>query len=354
MKRVFASLLLLTVVAVALLLSWMHTPHGWLTVPAALIAKVATAQEALSNAASIEETRASRRASTGFVTGKPAGVAEVRNQTIPGPGGPLPVCIYIPQVTSAKLPVIVYFHGGGWVLGDLDSHDNLTRALAVKTPAIVVAVDYRLAPEHVYPAALEDAFAAVRWVAENAASFNGDASRLAVAGDSAGGNLAAAVSLMARDQQGPAIRAQVLLYPAVDLRNLDRPSAVDFAEGYFLTRPRMAWFIEQYVPEQSQRREPLASPLLASSHAGLPAALTLTAGFDPLRDEGEAYAKALSNVGVTSQLQRFEGVLHGFISMDRWFPEADQATDLVANFLREQFSSAVPEPEPEPEPEPSN
>ena len=344
MKKVFAGVLLTTLATALLLLSWMHTPHGWLTVPAALIAKVASAQEALSSAASIADTRASRRASTGLVTGQPAAVAEVRNQTIPGPGGPLPIRIYIPQITSAKLPLIVYFHGGGWVLGDLDSHDNLTRALAVKTPAIVVAVDYRLAPEHVYPAALEDAYAAVRWVAENAASFNGDASRLAVAGDSAGGNLAAAVSLLARDRQGPPISAQVLLYPAVDLRNLDRPSAVDFADGYFLTRPRMAWFIEQYVPSVAQRREPLASPLLASSHANLPPALTITAGFDPLRDEGEAYAKALANVGVTSELQRVEGVLHGFISMDRWFPEAAEATDRVASFLREQFNQTEPVP----------
>ena len=344
MKKVLAALLLITGVVGLTLLSWMHTPHGWLTAPGAFLAKVATLQEALSAGKSIAEIRASRRSSTAFVTATPAAVAEVRNLEIPGPGGPLPIRIYIPQSGSSKLPVIVYFHGGGWVLGDLDSHDNLCRTLAVKTDAIVVAVDYRLAPEHVFPAALEDADAALRWVVDNAQSFHGDATRIAVAGDSAGGNLAAALALSLRDQQGPAIRAQVLLYPAVDLRNLDRPSAVDFAQGYFLTRPRMAWFIEQYVPTVAQRSDPLASPLLASSHAGLPPALTITAGFDPLRDEGEAYAKALADGGVSSQLQRYEGVLHGFVSMDRWFPEADQATDLVASFLREQFHSAEPEP----------
>lgn len=340
MKKILGALLLVVGLCALLLVSWMHTPHGWLTAPAAIISKLAALQESASDNQSIAATRVSRRGATKLVTGTPAAVAEVRNLSIPGPGGPLPIRIYLPESKQTALPVIIYFHGGGWVLGDLDSHDTLCRTLAVKTDAVVVSVDYRLAPEHVFPAALVDADATLRWVAGNASSFNGDASRIAVAGDSAGGNLAAALSLLARDQHGPQIRAQVLLYPAVDLSNLDRQSTLDFAQGYFLTRARMAWFIEQYVPEPNQRSEPLVSPLLASSHSGLPPALTITAGFDPLRDEGEAYAGVLSKAGVSSQLQRYDGVLHGFISMDRWFPEAQQATDLIAGFLRKQFNTA--------------
>lgn len=342
MKALLGTLLLAAALWVLLVLGWMHTPHGWQTAPAAIIAKLAALQELTSRNPSLEQLRNSRRGATKFISGDPPQVAEVRNLQIPGPAGPLPVRIYLPRSKQAQLPVIVYFHGGGWVFGDLDSHDNLCRTLASKTDAVVMAVDYRLAPEHVFPAALDDAAAALRWVATNAQTFHGDASRIAVAGDSAGGNLAAALSLLARDQQGPHIRAQVLLYPAVDLSNLNRQSTLDFAQGYFLTRERMAWFIEQYVPTASQRRKPLASPLLASSHAGLPPALTITAGFDPLRDEGEAYAQALGNAGVTSRMQRYEGVLHGFMSMDRWFPEARQATDLVASFLRERFDTPEP------------
>ncbi|MBF7729737.1 alpha/beta hydrolase [Pseudomonas sp. N040] len=341
MKKLLGALLLVVGVPALILLYWMHTPQGWLTAPAAVIAKLAELQEYSSDNPSIADTRASRRAAIGFFTAPPAQVAEVRNLSIPGPGGPLPVRIYLPQHSATALPIILYFHGGGWVVGDLDSHDNLCRTLAVKTAAVVVSVDYRLAPEHAFPAALDDADAALRWVAENARTFNGDAARIAVAGDSAGGNLAAALSLLERDRQGLRLSAQVLIYPAVDLSNLDRQSSLDFAEGYFLTRARMAWFIEQYVPQAQQRHEQLASPLLASSHAALPPALTITAGFDPLRDEGEAYATALAEAGVASRQQRFEGVLHGFVSMDRWFPEADQATDLIAGFLREQFKTAT-------------
>jgi acetyl esterase len=320
-----------------ILLGWMHTAHGWLTAPAAVIAKLTDLQASLSSNQSVAEMRASRRAASGWFMAEPPQLAEVRNLEISGPGGPLPLRIYLPE-SSSPLPVILFFHGGGWVIGDLDSHDNLSRHLALKTGAAVVSVDYRLAPEHAFPAALDDAYAALLWVAGNAHTFNGDAGRIAVAGDSAGGNLAAALSLLARERQGPRITAQILIYPAVDLSNLQRPSHLQFAEGLFLTRERMAWFIDQYVPEPDLRRQPLASPLLADSHAGLPPALVITAGFDPLRDEGEAYAAALSSAGVDSRLQRFDGVLHGFVSMDRWFPEAREATDLIASYLHEYFN----------------
>ena len=322
--------------------SWMDTPNGQLTAPAAIIARLATWQAASEGIPSATTMRASRHDSIGLVTGPPVKMAQVHDQQIPGPNAPLPIRIYTPVDSSSPLPIIVYYHGGGWVLGDLDSHDNLCRSLAAKTGALVVAVDYRLAPENIFPAALDDANDALRWVREHASALNGDPARIAVAGDSSGGNLAAAVSLLVRDQKRPNLAAQVLLYPAVDLSNLDRPSALQFADGYMLTRERMAWFIQQYVPDASLRRDPRVSPLLASNHGGLPPTLIITAEFDPLRDEGEAYARILDKAGVDTRVRRFDGVLHGFASMDRWLPEADQATDLIASFLKQQFAVAAP------------
>jgi len=344
MKKVLGIILILSLLTVALLLlvaDWRQTPYGQLTTPSAIIARLSAWQEAAGSITTVQEMRESRRGIVGLVSGPPATMLQIRDLDISGAGGALSLRIYTPSASTTALPIIVYFHGGGWVLGDLESHDNLCRTLAAKTDAIVVAVDYRLAPESIFPAALDDANTALRWVAANASSFNGDSARIAVAGDSAGGNLAAALSLLARDQQGPAIAAQVLLYPAVDLSNLDRPSTRQFAKGLFLTRERMAWFIDQYVPDEAARSNPLVSPLLASDLQQLPPALIITAEFDPLRDEGEAYASALTQAGNDIRQQRFAGVLHGFASMDRWFPEAQQATDLIADFLRDQFITAA-------------
>lgn len=290
MKKALGISLILLFLTVALVLQvseWRQTPYGQLSTPAAIIARISTWQESGSSTASVQAMRESRRGAVGLVSGPPAEMQLVQNLDIPGAGGALPLRIYTPAASTIPLPVIVYFHGGGWVMGDLDSHDNLSRRLAANSDAIVVAVDYRLAPENIFPAALDDASTALRWVVANAASINGDSTRIAVAGDSAGGNLAAALSLLARDQQGPPISAQVLIYPAVDLSNLDRPSAEQFAKGLFLTRERMAWFIDQYVPDKAARNNPLVSPLLASDLQQLPPALVITAEFDPLRDEGE-------------------------------------------------------------------
>jgi acetyl esterase len=336
-RTVLGLLLLLACIGAAVVWNWTITPHGRLTVPAAILSRIATWQESSANE-SIAAMRESRRQSMRLITGTPTAVAAVRDERIPGPGGALAVRIYHPSAQSAPLPVIVYFHGGGWVLGDLDSHDNVCRALAVKAGAVVVAVDYRLAPEHPYPAAVDDAHAAVRWVADNADSIGADAARIAVAGDSAGGNLAAAVSLLARER-GPALRAQALIYPGVDMMTLDRPSLLDFAEGLFLTHARIEWFKDQYIPDRARRGEPLASPLLAADHRGLPAAIVVTAQFDPLRDEGEAYARALEGAGVPVELKRYEGVIHGFVSMDRWFPESATAIELIGASLRQHFSA---------------
>lgn len=339
MKKVIFSIAGLAVLVVAIaawqIHRWTETPHGKLTVPAAVLLKVVALLADPKADSDPIAARAARRQSMTLITGAPPPVFKVENLSISQPALPIPLRLYRPTNTTDALPVIVYFHGGGWVLGDLNSHDNLCRALAMKANAIVVSVDYRLAPEHRFPAAVDDAYAALLWVAENAPKLGADSSRLVVAGDSAGGNLAAVVAQLARDRNGPKPRAQVLLYPAVDLSRLDRPSGNDFASGFFLTRERMNWFIDLYVPDKAARSTAKVSPLLASNHQNLPPAIVVTAQFDPLRDEGEEYAEALRKAGVPAQVRRYDGMIHGFISMDRWFSESSDTLDWVSQQLRE-------------------
>lgn len=267
-----------------------------------------------------------------------AELASVADRRIPGPAGEIPIRVYTPKGGTAPRPVVVFFHGGGWVIGDLESHDAPCRQLANAVPALVVAVDYRLAPEHKFPAAPEDCWAAVRWVADNAGSLGGDPTRLAVCGDSAGGNLSAVVALMARDRGGPKLAAQVLVYPATDL-TCDSPSHVTNGKGYFLEAEMMAWFIGHYVRSAADRTDPYASPIRAKDLAGLPPAVVVTAEFDPLRDEGEAYARRLREAGVPVEQRRYDGMIHGFFSMDAVFPEAGQAIALAAEGLRKAFGT---------------
>jgi acetyl esterase len=252
-------------------------------------------------------------------------LASVENRKIPGPAGEIPVRIYQPHGAGVK-PVLVYLHGGGWVIGTLDSYDATCRELAEGAGCVVVSVDYRLAPEHRYPAAPEDCYAGLQWVAANASRLGADAKRLAVGGDSAGGNLSAVVCQMARDRRGPSIRFQLLVYPVTDA-DFSRRSYVDNAEGYLLTTASMHWFWDHYVPNRAQRAEPYASPLRAADLSGLPPAWVCTAEFDPLRDEGEAYAKRLQQAGVSTTLTRFDGLIHGFISMGLVAPRAQAAVD---------------------------
>jgi acetyl esterase len=263
---------------------------------------------------------------------KEIALPSVENRKIPGPAGEIPLRIYQPHGAGVK-PVLVYLHGGGWVIGTLDSYDATCRELAQGAGCVVVAVDYRLAPEHRYPAAPADCYAALQWVAANAASFGADAKRLAVGGDSAGGNLSAVVSQMARDKGGPAIRFQLLIYPVTDA-DFTRGSYVDNAEGYLLTTASMHWFWDHYIPHPAQRAEPYASPLRAADLSGLPPAWVCTAEFDPLRDEGEAYAKRLQAAGVSTQLTRFDGLIHGFISMGLVAPRAQAAVDEAVAALK--------------------
>jgi acetyl esterase len=245
----------------------------------------------------------------------PAGPpARVSNRHIDGPGGPLPIRIYHPE-QGGQRGALVFFHGGGFVIGTLDGHDNLCRQICVDAGCVVVSVDYRLAPEHKFPSALEDAYAATCWVQAHAAELEFDADKLAVGGDSAGGNLTAGVAMLAKQRGGPKLAFQVLLYPATDLRTFDRPSSLENAEGKLLSRADMMWFAAQYVRDDRDRHDPLVSPLAASDLSGLPPALVITAEHDPLRDEGNAYAEALRAAGNRVQLTCYPGTIHGFMSV---------------------------------------
>lgn len=329
------------VVAVVVVVSrWSVTPHGRLTWRTAVLLrfiKAAKIELFRENDPPAESRLTSKEKSQAF-KGRPPALADVEDREIPGPGGTLPVRIYTPK-TGAFLPVVVYFHGGGWFMGDLDTHDVVCRKLAIASSSIVVAVDYRLAPEHPFPAAVDDAYAAVAWASGNAGGFGGDPARIAVAGDSAGGTLAAVVSLLARDRGGPAIAAQVLFYPATDLSAFDTQSHRDFAEGYYLTRRYLEIFRSLYAPDPKDWMDPRISPLLAASLAGLPSAVVVTAGFDPLRDEGEAYASRLAASGVPVVRKRCDGIIHGFLTLDRLFPQADGAIRLAGAELKRMFAA---------------
>ncbi len=270
--------------------------------------------------------------------GDPEAVARTEDRRLPGPDGEIPVRVYTPAA-KGPLPILVYFHGGGWVIGSIASHDGVCRALANRVGAIVVSVDYRLAPEHRFPAAAEDCYAATRWVAEHAAELGGDATRIAVGGDSAGGNLAAVVALMARDRGGPRLVHQLLVYPVAD-GGLDTPSYQENADGYFLTRDMMAWFWDHYVPRRADREHPYCSPLRGADLRGLPPATVLTAEFDPLRDEGERYAKRLTEADVPTTMTRYDGLVHGFFGMSVLFDQARAAIDQAAAALRGAFASS--------------
>ena len=259
-------------------------------------------------------------------------VATVEDRVVPGPAGDLPVRLYRPA-GEAPLPLLVFFHGGGWTIGSIAGHDNLCRALANHAGCAVLSVEYRLGPEHRYPAAAEDAWAATRWAAEHAAELGADPARLAVGGDSAGGNLAAVVTLEARAAGGPAIAYQLLIYPATDLRSHDWASYRENGEGYFLELRDMRWFEGHYLSSEADAEEWRASPAAAESHAGLPPALSITAEYDPLRDQGEAYADLLRAAGVPVNVVRYPGMIHGFMSMDG-LDGAREAVDAAARDMR--------------------
>ncbi|HVN39847.1 MAG TPA: alpha/beta hydrolase [Myxococcota bacterium] len=268
--------------------------------------------------------------------GEPERVAHVENLRLPGPDGEIPVRLYRPESKSA-LPGLVYFHGGGFVLCNLESHDGVCRSLANAAGCAVVSVDYRLAPEHPFPAAPEDCYAVTRFVAERGRELGIDTARIAVGGDSAGGNLTAVVSQMARDRRGPRLRLQLLVYPVTDA-SFDTPSYRENAEGYFLTTNMMKWFWSKYLADPADAANPYASPLRAKDLTGLPPGLCITAEFDPLRDEGEAYAARLREAGVDVATTRYDGMFHGFFGMGAMLDQAKKAVAQAAGALKKALA----------------
>jgi acetyl esterase len=267
---------------------------------------------------------------------EPPELKSVQPLTIPSPAGSIPARVYTPMTlrqTAGVAPCLVFFHGGGWVIGDLDSHDVVCRKLADAGQLVVISVDYRLAPEHKFPAAVEDAIAATAWIAANAGQLGIDASRLSVGGDSAGGNLAAVVSIAARDGNGPAISGQVLIYPATDFA-MTHPSHREPETSILLTHSVIKWFSDHYLNGAADATDWRASPARAVTLAGLPPTYVLTAGADPLRDEGDEYAQRLKDAGVPVTYRSFPGQFHGFITMGKLLQQANIAAAEIGDWLK--------------------
>jgi acetyl esterase len=286
------------------------------------------------------EARAAMHKGRPILQPDPPEMGEVRALSAAGPDGAIPLRLYRPKgaAATAQLPALIYYHGGGWVIGDLDSHDVLCRQLCNASGAAVISVDYRLAPEHRFPAAVEDGNAALFWIAANASSLGIDGTRLAVGGDSAGGNLAAVAAIAARDMGGPALRMQLLIYPAVDFI-AQSGSYKSEADVLPLTDKAMVWFQDLYLGDNKRTaaQDWRASPLRAASHKGLPPAFVLTAEHDVLRDEGHVYADTLEAAGVAVERVRFPGMIHGFITMGRIIADADKAVGACAAALKKAF-----------------
>jgi len=286
-------------------------------------------------------SRAQNAEALAAMAGPEQPVARVENRSIPGPGGPIPVRIYWP-LAGKSLPALVYLHGGGWVFGNIDSVDRNCRVLANSAQCVVVNVEYRLAPENKFPAPAEDAYAAVTHVAEHAFEFDIDARQIAIGRDSAGGNLATVACLMARDRGGPPLVFQLLVYPVTDYDD-NRPS-LEENEGYLLTRKVMQYFWEHYVASPEQGRHSYASPINAEDLAGLPPAMVITAECDPLRDQGEAYARRLQEAGVPVMLKRYAGAIHVFFQMGAVIDSGREAVADAASALRNAFAASMRAP----------
>ena len=278
-------------------------------------------------------------ASRAILQPDPSPVGEIRDLAATGPTGKIPLRLYRGQGTDASRPqpTLIYYHGGGWVLGNLESHDGVCRDIANAANCTVISVDYRLAPEAKFPAAADDSIAAAQWIHDNAADLAVDRNRLAVGGDSAGGNLSAVVALHARDNSGPKLKLQVLIYPSADMSSV-YPSYEAHAEQLPLTRVTMDWFVDLYLnSREKDAKDWRASPLHAKSLAGLPPAYVITAGMDPLRDEGEAFAAKLKAAGVPVTLKRFDGQIHGFLTMGRIIRDSQVAIGDIAGELKKAF-----------------
>lgn len=306
----------------------------------ALLARLAAAGGAPVYELSPSEARAGRNPFFAAMGGPAPRVSKVEERSIPGPAGDISLRIYTPECESddaVGYPLLVYFHGGGWVLGNLDTHDSLCRSLANAGGSVVVSVDYRLAPENRFPAAVEDAYRAVCWVSENARHLNGDASRLSVGGDSAGGNLAAVSCLWAKERGGPHVMHQLLLYPVLDLSNFDKESYHVHGEGYLLTAQSMVYYRGQYLRDEGDRKNPYASPLLAHDLSGLPPATVVAAELDVLTDEGKEYADRLNSAGVPVTYVCYDQMIHPFLNFLEDVDRAGEAVLEIGSLLRKAY-----------------
>lgn len=262
-------------------------------------------------------------------------VKKVEDGILPLKGREIPFRVYTPG-GEAPHPALVFYHGGGWVIGDLDSHDSVCRTLANKAECVVIAVDYRLAPEHKFPAAVEDAYDSLQWIAMHAKEFDIDPNQIAVGGDSAGGNLAAVTCIMAKERKSPNIVYQMLLYPSTGYEEVP-DSMHENAEGYFLTVQQMNWFRDQYFSNKEELQDPYGSPVLYSDHKGLPPTLIMTAQYDPLRDVGKAYAEKLKENDVDVTYKNYERLIHGFANFHTLVDQAEEALGEAANHLKTAF-----------------
>ena len=288
------------------------------------------------NEQSIEEIRERLNNESTKSSKQPIPFSDIKNITVEVNSEKIPVRIYTPE-DGDKFPIIIYSHGGSWISGNLDTHDNVCRKLSQNTKAIVISVDYRLAPENHFPAGLNDVYNVLQWTNKNAKSIDGDESHIAIAGDSAGGNLSAAVCLMAKDKNGPRIACQVLIYPSTNIYELNTKSWSDFSNDFNISKEEMEKYISLYVPQKEDRKNPYASPLLVKEFNQLPDTLVITAEIDPLRDEGEAYDNKLKETGIQTEVIRFNGVTHGFITMDKITDKADDALNQISLYLQKEF-----------------
>jgi acetyl esterase len=286
---------------------------------------------------SLAEARAADLASIRAGGGDPEPVHEVRDSHVPGPAGDIPVRVYRPSA-AAPLPLLVYFFGGGWTLGSIDTSDGICRSLANSAGCLVITVGYRLAPEHRFPAAVDDCYAATAWIASHATDFGADPARVAVGGDSAGGNLAAAVSLLARSRGGPPLAGQLLVYPNTDYLS-DTESIRENGDPWLFNHHSVAWYWQHYLASPDDGLNPLASPLRADDLGGLPPALVITAEYDPLRDQAEEYGDRLADAGVPAVVSRYPGTVHGFFAMAGTVDAGKAAIAEAAGALRGWFGS---------------
>ncbi|MDP3179182.1 MAG: alpha/beta hydrolase [Spirochaetaceae bacterium] len=325
--------------AAALFLLLCATRRGFVSPPTGFLVRLSALLAALKPVPrEVAARRLKNDADIQIVSAKPRGAIRAQDASIEGPDTAIALRLYRPAESEPDR-AILFFHGGGWVLGGIESADALARMLCLESGALVVSADYRLAPESAFPAAVDDALAVYRWLRSEIedgrlCASRGAAQRIFVSGDSAGGNLAAALCISARDGKLQPPAGQILFYPVVDISRTDRPSYHDFATGFLLDREDMEWFISIYAPDRASRTDCRASPLLAPDHSGLPPALVFTAGFDVLRDEGEAYVEALRRAGVRVEARRMRGLVHGFMSMNRFVPAARRCAAIAGAFVK--------------------